>query len=94
MIDSELGLAADLVVPCVDLSEAIINVKKILPTKFPACEGAKHKPSACPILDGDFGPKQENGPSPTFAFSTGCMRPPLQDISNVIGLMNKPKAST
>ena len=92
LIDRELGLAADLVSSCVKHSKAVINAGKISPLYSPACEDAKHRPSACIVLDRGCGPNQEDGSSHTFAFSAGCLRPPLQDISNVIGPKNKPKS--
>ena len=94
LIDRELGLAADLVPPCEKHSEAVINAGKTSPVNSPAYEVAKLSPSACIVLESDCGPKQEDGPNNTFAFSAGCSRPPLQDISNTNGPNNKPKSSS
>ena len=78
LIDSELGLAEDLMAPpCVDLSEVVINAESNPPKKLPTYKGAKTRSSASLPLDGDIGPQQENGPSHTFAFSAGCTRSPL-----------------
>nr|POF21903.1 putative ribonuclease h protein [Quercus suber] len=93
LIDSELGLVADLVAPpCVDLSNEVITEKSKPPNKSPECEGPKSSSSESLPLVRDIGPKEEYGPH-TFAFSAGCTRKPLQDISNSNGPMYKSKAS-
>nr|POE82317.1 hypothetical protein CFP56_50288 [Quercus suber] len=96
LIDSELGLDADLVVPpCVDLSNVVINAKSNPPPKkLPAGEGPKTRTSVSLPLVGDIGPQEENGMRHTFAFSASCTRPSFQAISNVNGPMNKSKATT
>jgi len=92
MIDSELGLVANFVaLPKEDFSEVVINANlKSLMTVL-ADENTEPNTSSSLFLNDAFGTQVDNGPSPTYIFSSANPRHPLMDISNVDGPTSKPQ---